>query len=115
MFRPFIHCLAKGKFRPSPPSSFQLPFTYARTKKDAADMTAEEELRMLLQWAERMHFENVAAAVRRVLAKLPVSQRGRPETIEDMQEYASFCRNRARACFHLRRKYLSTPPTDYIS
>jgi hypothetical protein len=40
---------------------------------DLADMTAEEELRSLLQWAEQQKFENVAAALRRVLAKLPVS------------------------------------------
>jgi len=34
-------------------------------------MTAEEELRSLLRWAELTHLENVAAALRRVLAKLP--------------------------------------------
>jgi hypothetical protein len=39
-------------------------------KKDPANMTAEEELRSLLQWAEQMQLENVAAALRRVLAKL---------------------------------------------
>jgi hypothetical protein len=33
-------------------------------------MTAEEELRSLLQWAEQMQLENVAAALRRVLIKL---------------------------------------------
>jgi hypothetical protein len=39
-------------------------------KKDPANMTAEEELRSLLQWAEKMRLENVAAVLRRVLAKL---------------------------------------------
>jgi len=33
-------------------------------------MTAEEELRMLLLWAEQMTLQNVAQAIRRVLAKL---------------------------------------------
>ena len=40
-------------------------------KKDPANMTAAEELRSLLQWAEQMKLENVAAALRRVLSKLP--------------------------------------------
>jgi hypothetical protein len=39
-------------------------------KKDPANMTAEEELRNLLQWAEQMQLENVAAVLRRVLIKL---------------------------------------------
>jgi hypothetical protein len=33
-------------------------------------MTAEEEVRSLLKWAEQQGFENVAAALRRILAKL---------------------------------------------
>jgi hypothetical protein len=33
-------------------------------------MTAEEELRSLLQWARQQHFKNVAAALRRVRKKL---------------------------------------------
>ena len=40
-------------------------------KKDPVKMTAEEELRSLLQWAEQTHLENVVAALRRVLTKLP--------------------------------------------
>jgi hypothetical protein len=40
-------------------------------KKDPTHMTAEEELRSLLQWAEQTQHENVAAAIRRILAKLP--------------------------------------------
>jgi hypothetical protein len=39
-------------------------------KKDPANMTAEEELRSILQWAEQMQLENIAAALRRVLRKL---------------------------------------------
>jgi len=39
-------------------------------KKDPANMTAEEEVRSLLQWAKQVQLENVAAALRRVLFKL---------------------------------------------
>jgi hypothetical protein len=42
-------------------------------KKNPEHMTAVEELRSLLQWAERMQLENVAAALRRVLAKMLIS------------------------------------------
>lgn len=41
-----------------------------RHKKDPERMTAEEELRSLLKWAEQQRFENVAAALRRILTKL---------------------------------------------
>jgi hypothetical protein len=40
-------------------------------KKDPEHMTAREELQSLLKWAEQVKLENVAAALRRVLAKLP--------------------------------------------
>jgi hypothetical protein len=47
-------------------------------------MTAEEELRSLLHWAEQMQLENVAAALRRVLSKMncppvlpPIGKRSR--------------------------------------
>ncbi len=33
-------------------------------------MTAEEEVACLLAWAEQQQFNNIAAALRRVLAKL---------------------------------------------
>jgi hypothetical protein len=36
-------------------------------------MTAQEEVQSLLKWAQQMQLENVAAALRRVLAKMPVS------------------------------------------
>jgi hypothetical protein len=39
-------------------------------KKYPEHMTAKEELRSLLKWAEQVHFENVAAALRRILAKM---------------------------------------------
>jgi hypothetical protein len=42
--------------------------------KDPETMTAEEELRSLLKWAEQTQHENVAAALRRVLAKPPKAQ-----------------------------------------
>jgi predicted RNA-binding protein with RPS1 domain len=41
-----------------------------RTREVAETMTAEEELRSLLKWAEQTQHENVAAALRRVLVKL---------------------------------------------
>jgi hypothetical protein len=37
-------------------------------------MTAVEELRRLLKWAEQQGFSNVAAALRRVLIKLKKAQ-----------------------------------------
>ena len=37
---------------------------------DLADMTAEQELQSLLKWAEQVKLENVAAVLRRILAKL---------------------------------------------
>jgi len=47
-----------------------------RGRKKAADhLTAEEELRMVLQWAEQMDFQNIAAALRRIMGK--VSQNGK--------------------------------------
>jgi hypothetical protein len=33
-------------------------------------MTIDEELSSLLAWAEQQHFENVSAALRRVMTKL---------------------------------------------
>jgi hypothetical protein len=33
-------------------------------------MTIDEELSSLLAWADQQHFENVSAALRRVMAKL---------------------------------------------
>ena len=44
----------------------------AGRKKDPATMTAEEELGSLLQCAEQVRLENVAAALHRVLAKMHV-------------------------------------------
>lgn len=41
-----------------------------RRKKDPDHMTAEEELRSVLQWAEQQRFKNVAEALRRIIAKL---------------------------------------------
>jgi hypothetical protein len=41
-----------------------------RQKKTPENMTAEEELQQLLKWAEQVQLENIAAALRRVLAKL---------------------------------------------
>jgi hypothetical protein len=50
---------------------FRLSFLDAtRTNKISANMTAEEELRSLVQWAQQTHLENVAATLRRVLVKL---------------------------------------------
>lgn len=40
-------------------------------QKAPEKMTVEEELQSLLKWAERMGLENVAAALRRVVTKLP--------------------------------------------
>ena len=39
-------------------------------KKAPEDMTAAEELLMVLQWAEQMDFQNIAAALRRIIGKL---------------------------------------------
>ena len=41
-----------------------------RRNKDPENMTAKEELLSLLNWAERMQLVNIAAALRRVVAKL---------------------------------------------
>jgi hypothetical protein len=39
-------------------------------RKRPEEMTAGEELRSLLQWAQQQRFHNIAAALQRVLAKL---------------------------------------------
>jgi hypothetical protein len=39
-------------------------------------MTIDEELSSLLAWAEQQHFENVSAALRRVITKLGNSSGG---------------------------------------
>lgn len=54
----------------NPTSDLRMP----RYNKDPTTMTAQEELRSLLKWAEQQRFENVAAALRRVLAKFPKAQ-----------------------------------------
>ena len=41
-----------------------------RRHKDTENMTAEEELLSVLDWAKRMQLFNIAAALRRVLTKL---------------------------------------------
>jgi hypothetical protein len=40
-------------------------------RKNPDMMTAEEEIRSVLDWARRTGHLNIAAALRRVLAKLP--------------------------------------------
>jgi hypothetical protein len=45
-------------------------------KPKPENMTAEEELRSLRQWAEQQDFRNVAAALRRVLTKLKKAHTG---------------------------------------
>jgi hypothetical protein len=45
-------------------------------KPKPENMTAEEELRCLLQWAEQQDFRNVAATLRRVLTKLKKARPG---------------------------------------
>jgi hypothetical protein len=44
--------------------------TMPRRRKDPENMTAEEELLSVLDWAKRMQLFNIAAALRRVLTKL---------------------------------------------
>jgi hypothetical protein len=39
-------------------------------KKDPEKMTAREHIADILQWAERQHFRNIAASLRRVLTLL---------------------------------------------
>jgi hypothetical protein len=41
-----------------------------RRRTDPENMTAEEELRSLLKWAEQLQLENVARALCRILAKM---------------------------------------------
>jgi hypothetical protein len=43
-------------------------------KEDRQTLTDQQEVRAPLQWAEQVQFENIAAALCRALAKLPVSQ-----------------------------------------
>jgi hypothetical protein len=45
-------------------------------KKSLQNMTAAEELHSLLKWAEQQGFANVAAALRRTIAK---AQQERPQ------------------------------------
>ncbi|MCU1259326.1 MAG: hypothetical protein JWO80_2211 [Bryobacterales bacterium] len=66
-FRRFARFSRKGPFRPFPATVVS---DMPRQKKDPEHMTAEEELRSLLKWAEQTNHENVATALRRVLAKL---------------------------------------------
>lgn len=42
----------------------------SRYKKDPERMTAEAELQSLLKWAEQMRFDNVTAALQRIVAKM---------------------------------------------
>jgi hypothetical protein len=39
-------------------------------RKSVEIMTADEELGSLLRWAERMRFDNVATALRRIIIKI---------------------------------------------
>jgi hypothetical protein len=45
-----------------------------RYNKNPDTMTAADELRSLLKWAEQQGFENVAAALRRTIGKLKTEQ-----------------------------------------
>jgi hypothetical protein len=50
-------------------------------RKNPETMTAAGEIRSVLDWAQRMGFVNVAAALRRALAKFPeAAARKRPRS-----------------------------------
>ena len=71
------HLLAYGlkpsgcvSYLPLPcPAACRYRFAMPR-KKLPEHMTAEEELRTLVQWADEVQLENVAAALRRILTKI---------------------------------------------
>jgi hypothetical protein len=46
---------------------------------DLADMTADEELRSLRQWAEQQRLFNVSDALGRILTKIKTGQTHRPD------------------------------------
>ena len=57
---------------------------------DLADMTAEQELRSLLQWAEQMQLANVAAALRRILTQIASGRIERPRHVSQGVHCAAF-------------------------
>ncbi len=59
-----LPCPAASRYRSSMP----------RYNKNPDTMTAADELRSLLKWAEQQGFENVAAALRRTIGKLKTEQ-----------------------------------------
>jgi hypothetical protein len=48
-------------------------------RKDPDHMTAEDEIRSVLDWARRMGFENIEASLRRALDKWPEADASRKQ------------------------------------